>query len=298
MNRLLLIAAFFTAATIASADTPSATHQQTRKIGGSKATQCQSLSHFCLNAAGDIVACDDGDDMVRVITVRDQLKAAWKMPFAPHAIAARADGSYVVTGSASVAILSPAGKSLKTAALPAAGKYSRSPGAAVIKDDIFVCSRTGTSFSVFRFNKELGDCKEIVRGLRGCCGCQDIGTDGKELYVVENARHHVLRFDRDGNKLGEFGKHDPDSLEGYGGCCEPKNICFGTGGVIYTAESNNFRVKRWSTDGKCTLVAMVKSQYVGCVQVAIATNKDGSELYFLDKVGGVIHVLTGPALGK
>jgi len=32
--------------------------------------------------------------------------------------------------------------------------------------------------------------------------------------------------------------------------------------------------------------------------VAIATNKDGSELYFLDKVGGVIHVLNGPALGK
>ena len=55
MNRLLLIAAFFIAATIASADTPGATHQQTRKIGGSKATQCQSLSHFCLNAAGEVV---------------------------------------------------------------------------------------------------------------------------------------------------------------------------------------------------------------------------------------------------
>ncbi|MFA6561025.1 MAG: hypothetical protein WCV00_03855 [Verrucomicrobiia bacterium] len=298
MNRLLLIAAFSIAATIVSAATPIVTHQQTRKIGATKATQCQSLSHFCLNTAGDIVACDEGDDVVRVITTRDQLKATWKMPFSPHAIAARADGSYVVTSSATVALLGPDGKILKTAELPGAGKYSRSPGAAVIKDDIFVCSRAGTSFAVFRFNKQLGDCKEIVRGLRGCCGCQDIGTDGKDLYVVENARHHVMRFDRDGNKLGEFGKRDPDSLEGYGGCCEPKNICFGPAGAIYTSESNNFRVKRWSADGKCTLVAMVKSQYVGCTQVAIATNKDGSELYFLDKVGCVIHVLTGPALGK
>jgi len=298
MNRLLLMAAFVIAATIAAADMPAVTHHQTRKIGATEATQCQSLSHFCLNAAGDIVACDDGDDVVRVITQRDQLKATWQMPFAPHAIAARADGSYVVTGSEKVALLSPGGKVLKTADLPGSGKYSRSPGAAVVKDDIFVCSRAGTSFSVFRFNKELADCKEIVHGLRGCCGCQDIGTDGKDLYVVENARHHVLRFDRDGNKLGEFGKRDPESLEGYGGCCEPKNICFGPGGAIYTAESNNFRVKRWSADGKCTLVAMVKSQYVGCVQVAIAANKDGSELYFLDKVGGVIHVLTGPALGR
>ncbi|MCX6899901.1 MAG: hypothetical protein NT105_14520 [Verrucomicrobia bacterium] len=298
MNRPLLIAAFSIAVAIASADTPVPTHQQTRKIGTTKATESQSLSHFCLNAAGDIVACDDGDDVVRVITMSDQLKATWKMPFAPHAIAARADGTYVVTGPATVALLSPGGKILKTAELPVGPKFSRSPGAAVIKDDIFVCSRAGTSFSVFRFNKELGDCKEIIRGLRGCCGCQDIGTDGKDLYVVENARHHVLRLDRDGNKLGEFGKRDPDSLEGYGGCCEPKNICFGSGGTIYTAESNNFRVKRWSANGKCTLVALVKSQYVGCTQVAIATNKDGSELYFLDKVGGVIHVLTGPALGK
>ena len=298
MNRLLPIASLFLATMIAGADTPRATHQQSRKIGDSKATKCQSLCHFCLNAAGDILACDEGASVVRVITPQDQLKAAWQMPFAPQAIALRADGSCVVTGSAKVALVSPAGKVLKTAALPVSNKYSRAPGVAIIKDDIFVCSRAGMSFSVFRFTKELADCKEIITGLRGCCGCQDIGANSNELYVVENAKHHVMRFDRDGRKLGEFGKHDPETLEGYGGCCEPKNICFSPGGVIYTAESNNFRVKRWSADGKCTLVAMVKSPNVGCVQVAIASNRDGSEIYFLDSVASVIHVLTGPALGK
>jgi hypothetical protein len=34
------------------------------------------------------------------------------------------------------------------------------------------------------------------------------------------------------------------------------------------------------------------------VQVAIAVNKDGSEIYFMDRVGGTIHVLNGPALGR
>lgn len=298
MNRLLLLTAFVIATTTASADTPAATHRQTRKLGENPATKCQSVSHFCLNVAGDLVVCDDSDDIVRVITPRDQLKAQWKMPFEPHAIAARADGGYVMTGPAVVALLGSDGKILKQVELPVSAKYARSPGATIIKGDIFICARAGTSFSVFRFNNQLGDCKEIVRGLRGCCGCQDIGTDGKELYVVENARHHVIRFDRDGNKLGEFGKRDPDSLEGYGGCCEPKNICFGPGGVIYTSESNNFRIKRWSADGKCTLVGLVNPRSAGCVQVAIAVNKDGSELYFMDRVGGVIHVLNGPALGK
>jgi hypothetical protein len=298
MNRLLLLAAFLIGTTIAIADTPAATHRQTRKLGATKATANQSVSHFCLNTAGDLVVCDDSDDIIRIITPRDQLKTAWKMPFEPHAIVARADGGYVVTGPAVAALLGPDGRILKQVELPVNAKYARSPGVAVIKDDIFICARAGTSFSVFRFNKQLGDCKEIVRGLRGCCGCQDIGTDGKELFVVENARHHVIRFDRDGNKLGEFGRRDPESLEGYGGCCEPKNICFGPGGAIYTSESNNFRIKRWSADGKCTLVGLIRPLSAGCVQVAIAVNKDGSEIYFMDRVGGTIHVLNGPALGR
>lgn len=298
MSRFWLITVLVISVVVTHAATPLATHQATRKLGATKATQNQSVSHFCLNAAGDLVVCDDSDDIVRVITPRDELKAAWKMPFEPHAIVAGSDGSYVVAGPAVAALLGPDGKILKQVELPVSAKYARSPGVAIIKDDIFICARAGTSFSVFRFNKQLGDCKEIVRGLRGCCGCQDIGTDGKELFVVENARHHVIRFDRDGNKLGEFGKRDPESLEGYGGCCEPKNICFGPGGVIYTSESNNFRVKRWSADGKCTLVALIRPLSAGCVQVAIAVNKDGSELYFMDRVGGTIHVLNGPALGK
>ncbi|MFA5193403.1 MAG: hypothetical protein WC740_22060 [Verrucomicrobiia bacterium] len=298
MNRIPLMTALALAATLACADTPTPTHQQTAKIGVSSATKATRLCHFCLNPDGDILACDESGGVVRVISPTDQLKATWRMPFPPQAIAVRGDGSCIVTGATKVVLVSRDGKELKTADLPVAGKYSRSPGAAAIKDDVFVCSRSGTSFSVFRFNKDLGDCKEIVSGLRGCCGCQDIGTDGKELYVVENARHHVMRFDREGKKLGEFGRRAPGTLDGYGGCCEPKNICFGPAGSIYTSEASLYRVKRWSPDGKCTLVALVKSPNVGCVQVAIATNKDGSRVYFLDSPANIIYVLTGPALGR
>lgn len=298
MNRLLLATVLSLAATIACADTPIPTHRQTRKIGVSQQTKAARLCHFCLNAEGDILACDQAGGVVRVITPQDQLKATWRMPFPPQAVAVHPDGSCVVTGATKVALVGRDGKVLKTADLPVTTKYAGSPGAAVIKDDIFVCSRSGMSFSVFRFNKELADCKEIVTGMRGCCGCLDIGTDGKELYVVENAKHHVIRFDRDGNKVGEFGKRAPGTLDGYGGCCEPKNICFGPGGAIYTSEASIYRVKRWSPDGKCMLVAMVQSPNVGCVQVAIAANKDGSEVYFLDSPANIIYALTGPALGR
>ncbi len=298
MNRLLLTGLFSIIASIALADTPSGTHTQTGQIGVSRDTKATKLCHFCVNAEGDILACDRGGNVIRVVTPQDKLKASWPMPFPPNAVAACPDGRCVVTGATKVALVSRDGKVLKTADLPVSTKFAGSPGVAVIKDDVFVCSRSGTSFSVFRLSKELTDCKEIVSGLRGCCGCQDIGTDGKDLFIVENARHHVMRCDRDGKKLSEFGKNDPGSLEGYGGCCEPKNICFGPGGAIFTSESYNYRVKRWSPDGKCTLVAMVQSKNVGCVQVAIAANKDGSQVYFLDSPSNTIVVLTGPALAK
>ncbi len=300
MNRLLFVCVLsvVSASSFADTPTPTPTHRQTSKIGISPATRAAQLSHFCINADGNVLACDEAGSVIRVITPTDQLKATWQMPFKPQAVAVRADGCCIVTSATKVALVDRDGRVRKTADLPVTGGYSRSPSAAAIKDNIFVCSRTSTSFSIFRFNKDLADCKEIVTGMRGCCGCLDIGTDGKDLYVAENARHHVIRFDVEGKKLGELGRHAPGTLDGYGGCCEPKNICFGPASSIYTAESSLFRVKRWSPDGKCTLVALVDSPNLGCVQLAIATNKDGSQVYLLDSPANTIHVLTGPPLGK
>ena len=267
------------------------THRESGIVAGSSATKATELTNFCMSTEGDFLACDGALNCVRVVTADDRLKATWKLPFASQGIAVRRDGCCVVAGPGKAVLLDKTGAILKSVDVPSPKNSARSPGVAVLGDDIFVCARSNAGFSIFRYGKDLsGKPKEIVSNMRGCCGCLDIQSDGKDLYVCENAFHHVLRFDRDGKKLSEFGKNDPKTLEGFGGCCEPKNVTFGANGDIYTAESANCRIKKYSADGKCTLVAMVKSKQ-GCLQVTIAIGKDG-KVYFLDSGENVIRVLT------
>ncbi len=277
----------------------SATHEQVDTIADSKDTKCKKLSSFCMNADGNLLVCDEGSSVIRVITPKDELKATWKMPFKPQAICTRSDGTAIVAGVGKVAIVDKDGKVIKTVDIPAATKYSSAAGVAATKDDVFVCAYGGrTGFTVYRFNSKLGDLKEIVKGLRGCCGQQDITSDGKSLYVAECARHRVVKYDRNGKMISSFGKRDRTGVEGFGGCCEPKNLCFGPDGDLYTGSSANARVKRYTPDGKFVGVVGSPKYTGGCLRVTIAINKDASRIYFLDSGKNVIRVLGAKATAK
>lgn len=275
---------------------PAGTHQEVDTIADSKDTKCKKLSNFCMNADGDLLVCDESSSVVRVITPKDELKATWKMPFKPQVICTRSDGTAVVAGSGKVAIVGKDGKVTNTADIPAASKYSSAAGVAAMGDDVFVCAYGGrTGFTVYRFNSKLGGCKEIVKGLRGCCGQQDITSDGKSLYVAECGRHRVVKYDRNGKMISSFGKRDRTGLEGFAGCCEPKNLCFGPDGDLYTGSSANARIKRYTPDGKFVGVVGSPKSTRGCLRVTLAINKDGSRIYFLDSGKNVIRVMSGTA---
>lgn len=278
---------------------PVGTHQEVDTIADSKDTKSKRLSNFCLNADGNLLVCDETSSVVRVITPKDELKATWKMPFKPQAICARSDGTAIVAGAGKVAIVGKDGKVTKTADISAASKSSKAAGVAAMGDDVFVCAYGGrTGFTVYRFNSKLGGCKEIVKGLRGCCGQQDITSDGKSLYVAECARHRVVKYDRNGKMISSFGKRDRTRVQGFGGCCEPKNLCFGPDGDLYTASSANARVKRYTSDGKFVGVVGSPKSTRGCLRVTIAISKDGSRIYFLDSGKNVIHVMARKATAK
>ena len=276
---------------------PAGTHQEVDTIADSKDTKCKRLSNFCMNADGNLLVCDESSSVIRVITPKDELKATWKMQFKPQAICARSDGTAIVAGAGKVAIVGKDGKVTKTADIPTASERpSSASGVAATKDDVFVCAYGGrTGFTVYRFNSKLDGCKEIVKGLRGCCGQQDITSDGKSLYVAECARHRVVKYDRNGKLISSFGKRDRTGVEGFGGCCEPKNLCFGPDGDLYTASSANARVKRYTPDGKFVGVVGSPKSTLGCLRVTFAINKDGSRIYFLDSGKNVIRVMARTA---
>jgi hypothetical protein len=168
-------------------------------------------------------------------------------------------------------------------------------GIAVSDKDVFVsCSATkGRSFAVWRMDRELANPKRILDGLRGCCGQMDIQSRDGDVWVAHNAKHRVERYDRDGKQLLSFGRTDHKKADGFGGCCEPKNLRFGADGTLYTCESGPpVAVKHFTTEGKFLGVVAVPLFESGCVRVTIEVSRDGSTVYVLSPSENAIYVMS------
>lgn len=153
--------------------------------------------------------------------------------------------------------------------------------------DVFVATAMakGYGFAIWRMNLDFQDAKQITGGLSGCCGQMDIQARGDELFVAENSKKRVCRFDREGKRLGQFGKGDREGSGGsFGGCCNPMNLCFMPGGDVLTAESEG-RVKCFTAAGKFQGLVGKAKVSGGCKNVAIGLAPDAKRLYFfnLDK---------------
>lgn len=165
--------------------------------------------------------------------------------------------------------------------------------AATDKDIFVVCGEVkGHGFAVWRMDRNFENPKQVMTGLRGCCGQMDIQCCGEELIVAQNCDHNVGRYDRDGKKLGTFGKRaGRDGNDGFTGCCNPMNVRPVADGRIYTAESEGI-VRVFDKDGKAEgLLGEVKISG-GCKNVALAVSKDGNTVFFCDQPGSKIHLLT------
>jgi sugar lactone lactonase YvrE len=168
-------------------------------------------------------------------------------------------------------------------------------GIAVSKDDVFVtCSMAKTyGYAVWRLDRELANPKKIIEGLRGCCGQMDVQARDGEVWIPHNCQHRVERFDREGKKLLSFGKSDRKKADGFGGCCEPKNLRFGADGTLYTCESGPpVVVKHFTTEGKFLGVVAVPVFNSGCVRVTVEVSRDGSTVYVMSPSENTIYVMS------
>jgi hypothetical protein len=165
---------------------------------------------------------------------------------------------------------------------------------AVSENDVFVaCGESvGWGYAVWRFDRDLTNPKQIIKGLGGCCGQMDVQVSGGDLIVAENTKHQFHRYDRDGKKSGSFGKRGNDAdPECFGSCCNPMNTrCASGSGDIYTAESEGV-VKRFSAAGSFIGVAGTVKISGGCKNVAIGVSPDGEHIVFCDQPGSKFYVL-------
>jgi hypothetical protein len=170
-------------------------------------------------------------------------------------------------------------------------------GMAVTDRDVFVVCRSvkGYGFTVWRTDRNLGNPKKVIENLAGCCGQMDIQANSGELWVAHNARHKVERYDRDGKKVASFGKTDRINADGFGGCCEPKNLRFASNGDLFAAESGPPTcVKCFTKDGKFLGVAVVAPWQSGCVRVTTELSDQG-KFFVLNSGENTIHVFAKKA---
>jgi hypothetical protein len=119
----------------------------------------------------------------------------------------------------------------------------------------------------------------------------DVQAKDGEVWVAHNGKHKVERYDREGKLLSSFGKTDRKNADGFGGCCEPKNIRL-INGEIYTSESGEpVVIKRFTPEGKFLSVVGVPKYQTGCVRATIDISRDGKQVFILDPDGNAIHVL-------
>ncbi len=167
------------------------------------------------------------------------------------------------------------------------------PGLAVSGQDVFVAvaALKGYGYDIYRMDHNFYNPRPIVSGLRGCCGQMDIQTSKGELYVAENSRHRVCRFDRDGKSLATWGQKSRSGQDGFSGCCNPMNLRFGMDGEVLTAESGIGAIKRFSPDGEYLGLLGHAELRGGCKHVAIAMTSDRKTLFMLDITRSRIAVL-------
>ena len=170
-------------------------------------------------------------------------------------------------------------------------------GIAVSETDVFVATgeADGYGYGVWRLDRELKDVKKILSDIGGCCGQMDVQVQGKELLVAENTRHQFARYDRDGKKVGSYGKRGEDTNPAcFGGCCNPMNVRAAAAGEVLTSESEGV-VKRFSPKGEFLGVVGTVPVGGGCKNVAVGASADLSKVYFCDQPGSRFFILSKKA---
>jgi hypothetical protein len=163
--------------------------------------------------------------------------------------------------------------------------------------EVFVTcpAMAGYGYGVWRTDDKFGQAKEIIKTLSGCCGQMDVQCAMGELYVCENSRHRVVRFDREGKEVAQFGKRDREGEgQNFGGCCNPMNLCFNKQGNLYVSESNGV-VKHFTAAGEYLGIVGVAAVQPGCKNSCVGVAADDSRLFYIDIEKSEIIVLTRDA---
>ncbi|MEZ6064441.1 MAG: hypothetical protein R3B90_01760 [Planctomycetaceae bacterium] len=162
---------------------------------------------------------------------------------------------------------------------------------AVSDEHVFVCTRAGTGYEVVRCDYDFQNPKQVLSGLRGCCGQMDIQAFGQQVFVAENTKFRVGIHDEDGKFVDSFGSQDRTGKTGFGSCCNPMNVRCCSNGDVLTAESSIGDIKRFSPTGDFLGYVGRARISGGCKHVAIGCDEQRDRYYMMNISDNTICVL-------
>jgi hypothetical protein len=143
------------------------------------------------------------------------------------------------------------------------------PSISATSNGAIVTLNRNRGYEVWRTGPKFEDAKQVITGLRGCCGQMDVFAAGDRILTAENTKFRVGVYDLDGKPQSAFGERYAKGNNGFGSCCNPMNVTTCSNGEILTAESSIGHLKRFSPAGK--LVSIVGRARIGggCKHVSL-----------------------------
>ena len=235
----------------------------------------------CVDAKDRVFAA--GDKLVVVFDGEGKESARFNVEFDAGAVAPGANDTVWVANSSyseppSVVQYDMQGK--KLGSLELESKKAPVTGLATFGDEVFVGTSGSGSIGRYKEGKlvnVIGRAPGARRGLSTCCGILDFCVDEQGyVSVAELGGHRVSVFDRDGNRIGTWGK-EGRSAEQFTGCCNPVSIASLGKGRFVTSEKDVPRVKIYTGDEKVLEMCVdVNDIAKGCGQLDVAVDSKGN----------------------
>ncbi len=239
------------------------------------------IGGVCVDAKDRVIAA--GDKLVVVFDGEGKEAGRFETDFEAGAVAPGAgDSVWVASMSykvpASVVQFDMQGKELSRLTLES--DKAAVTGLATFGDEVFVGTSSSGSIGRYKDGKlvnVIGRAAGARRGLSTCCGILDFCVDEQGyVSVAELGGHRVSVFDRDGNRIGTWGKEGRNA-EQFTGCCNPVSIASLGKGRFVTSEKDVPRVKIYTGDEKVLEMCVdVNDIAKGCGQLDVAADSKGN----------------------
>lgn len=236
-----------------------------------------------------------GDSEIKVFARDGSLERRWHTAQPPWSVAVAVDGRVFVGEAGQVEIFDPSGRLTDT------WRHSKRFGLVTaigfVGTDLLIGDAAGRAIRRHdthgTFLNDIG-ANNRMQGFLVPNGVVDFSVDADGVIHATNpGKHRVERYTPDDRLLGHIGRFDGIDPEGFGGCCNPTNVCV-IDHRIYVTEKADPRAKVYDASGRLLEVIADRAFDLNCKNMDLVVDARG-RVYVADTARLTILVFEGSA---